>query len=82
MGHIPLLVLRTPEIPVQNSFESFLVYKKGVGAVLLPILRAQAFALPHLHRIDNAVSPRQNGLYIIRYIETLHVDVSVVICLQ
>ncbi len=42
----------------------FLVYKKGVGAVLLPILDSQAFALPTSHRIDNAVSPRQNGLYI------------------
>ena len=42
-------------------------------SVLLPILASQAFALPHSHRIDNAVSPRQNELYIIRYIDTLHV---------
>ena len=47
----------------------------------LPILASQAFALPHSHRIDNAVSPRQNELYIKRYIDTLYVDVSVVICL-
>jgi len=53
------------------------ITKKGVGAVLQPILGTQALALPHPHRLDNAVSPRQNELYnIIRYIETLHADVS------
>ena len=55
--------------PLDSALNTFLrlvhTHKKGVGAVLLPILRAQAFALPHLHRIDNAVSPRQNELYII-----------------
>ena len=42
------------------------ITKKGVGAVLPPILEPKAFALPTSHRIDNAVSPRQNELYIIK----------------
>jgi len=41
-------------------------------SVLLPILESQALALPKPHRIDNAVSPRQNELYL-KYIDTLHV---------
>ena len=47
------------------SFRFFLIHKKGVGSVLLPILELQAFALPPSHRIDNAHSPRQNEPYII-----------------
>ena len=43
-------------------------------SVSLPILESQALALPKPHRIDNAVSPRQNELYIKRYIDTLNVD--------
>ena len=45
-------------------------------SVSLPILASKALASPNPHRIDNAVSPRQNELYKLRYIETLHVDVS------
>ena len=40
--------------------------KKAQVSVLLPILEPKAFALPTSHRIDNAVSPRQNELYIIK----------------
>ena len=39
-------------------------------SVSLPILGLQAFALPFPHRIDNADSPRQHGLYKYKYIET------------
>ena len=55
--------------------------KKGVGAVLLPILGTQALALPHPHRIDNAVSPRQNELYINKVYRNAPRRRLVVICL-
>ena len=50
-------------------------------SVLLPILASKALALPTSHRIDNAVSSRQNELYIIKVYRNAPRDASVVICL-
>jgi len=50
-----------------------LIHKKGVGACFSAYPGTTGLRIASPHRIDNAVSPRQHGLYIIMYIETHHV---------
>ena len=50
-----------------------MIHKKGVGVCFFAHPGILGLRIASPHRIDNAVSPRQHGLYIIMYIETHHV---------
>ena len=68
-----MLPHNTPDWHNFSYYMVTLTHKKGAGVCSFAHPGILGLRIASPHRIDNAVSPRQNALYKIGYIETLNV---------